>query len=198
MTNNGTLTLHFVRHGETDFNAERRIQGQMMEVGLSALGHEQAAAVALELKSCGATALYSSDLLRAMQTAEPIARELGLEIIQHPALRERNFGVLQGKLYSEAEAVMREWWTRPDEEIEGGETNREMFQRIVRFLEGLRASPPADEVLLVTHGGTINMALAHLADRSIEEMEWQRLSNCCVTSVTVSRNDHSPAEGSAA
>src|SRR6185436_10822987 len=87
-----TLTLHFVRHGETDWNAERRIQGQLAHVGLSELGHEQARAVAEELAGCGAGALYASDLSRTMQTAQPIAERLGLEIVQEPALRERHFG----------------------------------------------------------------------------------------------------------
>jgi probable phosphoglycerate mutase len=179
------ITLRFVRHGETDYNAERRIQGQMMTVGLSTLGHQQAAAIAEELRGCGATALYSSDLLRAMQTARPIAAALNLEIIPEPALRERNFGVIQGRLYSEAEEIMREWWTRPDEEIEGGETNRAMFARVATFLDALIAAPPADDIILVTHGGTMNMATAHLAGLDIERMEWQRIANTAVTVVEV-------------
>lgn len=184
MGGNGHLTLHFVRHGETDFNGERRIQGQMMEVGLSVRGHEQAAAVAEELTLCGATALYSSDLLRTMQTAAPIAQKLGLEIVREPALRERHFGVLQGRLYSEVEDVMRDWWTRHDEEIDGGETNRQMYARIAGFLDGLRAAPPAENIVLVSHGGTINMALAYVAGLTLEEMAWQRMPNCTVTTVT--------------
>jgi probable phosphoglycerate mutase len=181
---NGNLTLHFVRHGETDFNAERRIQGQLMEVGLSALGREQAAAVAKELDGCGAKALYSSDLSRAMQTAAPIARALGLEILPEPALRERNFGVAQGRLFADVEELMREWWKRHDEEIEGGETNRQMYRRVAAFLEALRRAPPADNIVLVSHGGTINMALAYLAGISIEDMQWQRVGNCAVTTVS--------------
>lgn len=184
MRTNGHLTLHFVRHGETDFNAERRIQGQMTEVGLSVRGHEQAAAVAEELRGCGAKALYASDLGRTMQTAAPIARILGLAIIEEPALRERNFGVLQGRLYSEVEEVMREWWTRHDQEIEGGETNREMYARVAVFLDKLRAEPPAENIVLVSHGGTINMALAYLAGLKLEEMQWQRMPNCTVTTIS--------------
>jgi probable phosphoglycerate mutase len=119
-----------------------------------------------------------------MQTATPIARALGLEIVKEPALRERNFGVLQGRLYSEVEDVMREWWTRHDEEIEGGETNRQMYTRIAAFLDALRATPPSQNIVLVSHGGTINMALAYLAGIPLEKMEWQRVANCAVTTVS--------------
>jgi broad specificity phosphatase PhoE len=79
---------------------------------------------------------------------------------------------------------MREWWTRHDEEIEGGETNRQMYTRIAAFLDALRADPPADSILLVSHGGTINMALGHLAGQTIESMEWRRVTNCEVTTVS--------------
>jgi probable phosphoglycerate mutase len=184
MSTHGTLSLHFVRHGETDFNAERRIQGQMMGVSLSPLGQEQAAAVAEQLNGCGAKSLYSSDLMRALQTATPIARALGLEILPEPALRERNFGVLQGRLYNEVEEIMHEWWKRQDEEIEGGETNRQMFARVATFLDALRADPPASSIVLVSHGGTINMALAHLAGFTVDSMQWRRVTNCEVTTVT--------------
>jgi probable phosphoglycerate mutase len=184
MGTNGQLTLHFVRHGETDFNAERRIQGQMKEVSLSARGREQAAAVAKDLIGCGATVLYASDLNRTMQTAAPIAQALGLEIIKEPALRERNFGIIQGRLYDEVAEIMHEWWTRHDEEIEGGETNRQMYARVAAFLDALRAAPPSQNIVLVSHGGTINMALAYLAGISIEDMQWQRVANCAVTTVS--------------
>jgi probable phosphoglycerate mutase len=182
---NGKLTLHFVRHGETDFNAERRIQGQMPEVGLSARGIEQAVAVAEELAACGAGALYASDLGRTMQTAEPIARRLGLEIIPEPALREKHFGVLQGRLYSEVDTIVNGWWTRHDELFEGGESNRQMYERVAGFLDGLRAAPPCDCIVLVTHGGTINCALTYLDGIAIEAMEWRRLANCSVHTVVV-------------
>ena len=183
MTATRTLTLHFVRHGETDWNAERRIQGQLAHVGLSALGHEQAAAAAEKLAACGAAALYASDLDRTMQTAAPIAACLGLEVVREPALRERNFGELQGRLYSEVNDIVHEWWLRHDEQFPGGETNRQMYDRVARFLDALRADPPCDCIVLVTHGGTINCALTYLAGIAIDSMEWRRVPNCSVHTV---------------
>jgi probable phosphoglycerate mutase len=182
------LTLHLVRHGETLYNAERRIQGQMSEgAPLSPRGEQQALELAEQLSTCTAQALYSSDLQRAMQTARAIAERLGLDVIPEPALRERHFGVLQGQLYSDVEAFMKEWWTRPDENHEGGESNRMMFARVGGFLDRLRADPPCDEIILVCHGGTVNMALAHLAGEQVETFTWRRLENCSVTTVTVPR-----------
>lgn len=179
------LTLHLVRHGETTFNAERRMQGQMHEVPLSARGIEQAREIAATLRTCPAGAIYSSDLLRAMQTAEAIASVLELPVQPEPALREKHFGHVQGLLYADIAEQVHEWWLRHDDRIEGGETNREMYQRVRVFLDRLRASPPCDEVILVCHGGTLNMALACLAGTPIEAMEWRRFENCAVETVRV-------------
>jgi broad specificity phosphatase PhoE len=184
MSSNDQLTLHFVRHGETTFNAERRIQGQMHEVSLSERGREQAAAVAAQLVGTGASLIYASDLMRAVETARIIAGRLKLPIVEEPALRELHFGITQGRLYDEAAELVKDW-RLPDNRIEGGETYREMYERVAAFLGGLRAKPPAPEIILVTHGGTMNAALAYLRGQSVDAMEWQRFDNCALETVTV-------------
>ena len=181
------LTLHLVRHGETTFNAERRIQGQMHEVPLSARGREQAREMAEKLRACTAGALFSSDLLRAMETAQAISQTVGLPVQPEPALREKHFGVTQGQLYADVAEVVHEWWLRHDDRIDGGETNREMYHRVGGYLDALRAAPPCDEIILVCHGGTLNMALAHLAGTPLDDMEWRRIENCAVEKVRVPR-----------
>jgi len=180
-----TLVLHFVRHGETAWNAERRIQGQLAHVALNEEGRQQALEAAEQLAGCGAGALYASDLTRTIQTAEPIARRLGLEIIPEPALRERHFGELQGRLYADVHDVFDGWWLRHDERFPGGETNRQMYERVARFLDLLRADPSGDCIILVTHGGPVNCALTYLAGVPIDAMEWRRVPNCSVHTVEV-------------
>jgi len=181
-----TIVLHFVRHGETPYNAERRIQGQMHDVPLSDRGREQAREIADELARIAKPELIiSSDLLRAMQTAEIIAERLALPVTPEPALRERHFGIAQGQLYADVAELVQEWWKRHDYRIDGGETNREMYARVAAYLGRLRAGPPARELVLVAHGGTVNMALACLAGIPLDEMEWERLENCAIRTVTV-------------
>ena len=96
-------TLHFVRHGETDWNREGRIQG-VADVPLSALGREQAQELAASLATRPIGALYSSDLRRALETAMPLAERLGLRAHTAPALRERDFGVNEGRMAAEVAA----------------------------------------------------------------------------------------------
>ena len=182
------LILHFVRHGETTYNAERRIQGQMHEVPLSDLGRRQAIEMAETLAATNASAILSSDLLRAMDTARAISARLGLTVTPEPALRERHFGVMQGRLYEEFEAEVRGlWWSDMRERFEGGESWADVYDRVAAFLDGLRASPPGREVILVAHGGTVNVALTHLAGKPVDEMTFERIENCAVRTVALAR-----------
>jgi probable phosphoglycerate mutase len=212
-----TLTLHFVRHGETLWNRERRMQGQLYEVPLSDLGREQAREIASSLASVPAQALYSSDLLRTLETARAISEATGLPVIEEPALRERHFGVLQGRLYGDMLEEVEHAWRNPDVRPEGGESWRDVYDRAAGFLERLRAetssltdlnargsaepsarranhaplqSAPADaspqrELILVTHGGTLNMICAYLEGIPVEALEWQRFENCAVKTIVL-------------
>src|SRR5215831_9704928 len=96
------MILYLVRHGESLFNHERRIQGQS-DVELSPLGHRQSAAVAATFKDVSIDAIYASPLRRALETAQPIATQLGLEIRRDDRLKEINAGMFQGLLWSEIE-----------------------------------------------------------------------------------------------
>jgi len=183
-------TLHFVRHGETDWNREGRIQG-VADVPLSALGREQAHELAASLAARPIGALYASDLRRALETAQPLAERLGLPIRTSPALRERDFGANEGRIAAEVAAEYGKEvgtrWLSPDERHPGGESMREVYERVAAFLDELLEDPPADEIALVASGGPIRVGTAHLAREPVETLVWRAFDNCSVTTVEVGR-----------
>jgi probable phosphoglycerate mutase len=152
------LTLLLVRHGQSEWNAAGRMQGQTAHVPLTELGHAQAAAAARELAALQPGALLSSDLLRAVQTAEHCAARTGLPVATTPALREQGYGALEGRPSRELWDVVD--WTDPHWSAEGGESLAQLHARVATFLEELRARPPADVVAVVTHGDTIRAVQA--------------------------------------
>jgi probable phosphoglycerate mutase len=149
-----------VRHGETDWNAATRIQGHE-DIGLNARGLLQAQRVAEALADEPLAAIYSSDLSRAHQTAQPLAQRLGLPVRPEPALRERHFGVLQGHTFEEVaqrdpEQAQR-WRQRdPHWQPEGGESLVALRERVVQALFALARRHVGEQVLLVTHGGVLD------------------------------------------
>ncbi|MFP5372311.1 MAG: histidine phosphatase family protein [Actinomycetes bacterium] len=162
------LTLLLVRHGQSEWNAAGRMQGQTQHVPLTALGRSQAEAAAQELAALRPGALVSSDLLRALQTAEPCARSTGLPIATSPMLREQSYGVLEGRPSRELWDVVD--WTDPHWAAEGGESLAQLHARVASYLEQLCADPPADVIALVTHGDTIRAAQAVAAGLGPEAM----------------------------
>src|SRR5437867_1816005 len=98
-----TTRICFVRHGESVWNAERRVQGQL-DIPLSVTGIKQAEAVANSVAREKFDALYASDLIRARDTAEAVARQLRLPVQSHQDLRERHFGIFQGLTYDDVQA----------------------------------------------------------------------------------------------
>lgn len=162
----GPLTLLLVRHGQSEWNAAGLMQGQTAHVPLTELGHRQAARAAAELAAlaadgAGPGALVSSDLLRAVQTAEHCAAATGLPVTTTPQLREQGYGVLEGRPSRELWDVVD--WTDPHWSAEGGESLAQLHARVAAHLAQLRADPPADVVALVTHGDTIRAAQAVVA-----------------------------------
>ena len=167
------ITIHLVRHGQTEWNAEHRVQG-WTDVPLNQTGREQSLAAAAALAGRSIGGVISSDLSRARQTAEPLAAAAGVELVLEPALRERGFGVAEGKLDSEIERDFRGRlegrWRDPDFRFDGGESRRDVYQRVGAFLSALLAAPPADELVLVSHGGALRVALAFLEGIAIEDL----------------------------
>ena len=181
-------TLHFVRHGETDWNRDGRIQGGT-DVPLSAAGRDQARELAASLAARAIGAIYASDLRRAVETAEPLAARLDLLVLTTAALRERDFGANEGRIAVEVAAEFGKEvgtrWLGPDERHPGGESMREVYERVATFLDELLEDLPADEIALVTSGGPIRVGTAHLAGEPVETLVWRAFDNCSVTTVEV-------------
>jgi probable phosphoglycerate mutase len=166
----GVAQLVLVRHGETAWNRDRRIQGQL-DTPLNDEGVRQARAAARRLAADvpaaspgdARPALISSDLLRCRQTAEPIAAALGVDLGLDRRLRERHFGVFQGRTWSQilrddADRAAR-WLARdPDLEVEGGESLRAFARRAGEALETLAAAHRGRTLIVVTHGGVLDVA----------------------------------------
>ena len=154
--------LCLIRHGETDWNAERRVQGQI-DIPLNAAGRAQATATAAGLAGQRFDAVYSSDLARAWQTALPIAAALGLPLQAAPALRERHFGQMQGLTNEEAcqrfPAVYAAHKARDTGcDLEGGESLLRFAARVTAALQGFAAAHAGQSLLLVAHGGVLDIA----------------------------------------
>jgi 2,3-bisphosphoglycerate-dependent phosphoglycerate mutase len=159
------MILYLVRHGESLFNHERRIQGQS-DVELSPLGHQQSAAVAAAFKGVSIDALFSSPLRRAVETAQPIAAELRLTICLDDRLKEINAGMFQGLLWSEIEhlhpAEAARWKAQEhDFLIPGGESRRDLMTRGRACFEAIRETG-FQKVVIVSHGGILAAALKSL------------------------------------
>jgi probable phosphoglycerate mutase len=162
------LTLLLVRHGQSEWNAAGRLQGQTAHVPLTGLGHGQAARAAQELAGLRPGVLVSSDLRRAVQTAEHCAAATGLAFTTTPALREQGYGVLEGRPSRELWDVVD--WTDPHWAAEGGESLAELHGRVAAYLKHLCAEPPAEVIALVTHGDTIRAAQAVAAGLGADAM----------------------------
>ena len=178
------LTLLLVRHGQSEWNAAGRMQGQTAHPRLTELGHRQAASAARELAAAEPGALLSSDLRRAVETAEHCARATGLTVRTTPALREQSYGVLEGRPSRELWDVVD--WTDPHWSAEDGESLAQLHARVGTYLELLRADPPAEVVALVTHGDTIRAAQAAVAGAGPEGMPAITPHNGTVTRLELS------------
>ncbi|KAK9054083.1 hypothetical protein SSX86_025160 [Deinandra increscens subsp. villosa] len=151
-----------VRHGETEWNAEKRIQGHL-DIDLNDVGRQQAVAVAERLSGeSKISAIYSSDLKRALETAETIASRCGgLQVIQDPNLRERHLGDLQGIVYGAAPTVKTKAYEAlqsrgRDVEIPGGgESLNQLYKRCTDSLQTIGSKHRGERVVVVTHGGVI-------------------------------------------
>lgn len=154
-----------IRHGETSWNAEGRVQGQT-DVPLSATGEAQARAVAAALRGERFAALYASDLARVRQTAAPAAAALGLAPQLDAALRERHYGKFETLTYAEARERHPEDYARfkakePDYDFGSGESLRAFYARAVGCIAGIAARHAGESVLVFTHGGVLEMARRH-------------------------------------
>lgn len=181
-------TIYLVRHGETAWNAEARIQGHL-DVELNETGIKQAEMVAEHLKNLKFDAIYSSDLKRALDTAKIITKYHETPILVTEALRETYLGDWQGMTISEIEGSESEllamWYAdsvknRPP----GGENLEDLMKRVTGFLEGIIDTYPDGKLLIVAHGGSIRAIICNALGATIHSFGRIRQDNASISIVT--------------
>ena len=150
-----------VRHGETAWNRDTRIQGHT-DIDLNDHGRWQAGRLAQALREEPIAAFYASDLARARETAQAVARLHGATVQTHTGLRERSFGQFEGHTWTELEthhpAEATAWRQRvPDFAPPGGESLLQLQARVVAAVSELAARHPGEQVLMVAHGGVLDI-----------------------------------------
>jgi 2,3-bisphosphoglycerate-dependent phosphoglycerate mutase len=150
-----------VRHGETAWNRDTRIQGHT-DIELNEHGRWQATRLADALRDEPIDACYASDLLRALETAQAVARTRGQNVTTHTGLRERCFGRFEGHTWAELEHRFPEeslaWRKRvPDFAPAGGESLMQLEARVVSTVQEIAARHPGEQILMVSHGGVLDI-----------------------------------------
>ena len=164
----------FIRHGETTWNAERRMQGHIdIPLNTAGMGQAKRLSTALTQTKHSFDAIYSSDLERALHTANVVANALSLAVHTTPQLRERNVGQLQGLLLSEAPVLLPEIWQSHiarelDHDLGGGESIRAFHQRMQGVLELLLRQHRGQSILAVSHGGSLDMIYRIVTQQALD------------------------------
>ena len=180
---------YLVRHGETEWNRTRRIQGQS-DIPLNERGRAQAGRLGGRLAGTAFSAVYASDLARTMETAWLVCGESGVPITGVPALREFAYGEWEGLTFAEAEALdpagfaermMRQSAAHAPP---GGESSREVIERVRGFHDRVRAvHGSGEQVLVVGHGGSLLALLICLLDLPVESHSRFRLDTASLSVV---------------
>lgn len=177
------MRVHLIRHGETDWNVQRRIQGHA-ESRLTERGQEQARALATLLADHPITTVYCSTSLRARQTADLVFAGRHLERHLQDALREIDLSPWEGRLYADLERTDTErfqnFWGAPQLfMLPGAETFADLQERAWSALQNIRAQASATEVAIVSHGAWLATLLTRIEQRPLAEV-WQAhtLPNC--------------------
>ena len=181
-----------IRHGESTWNQERRVQGHM-NPGLSDRGRAQAALLASRLKGRPFAGLYTSPLRRALETASVLGEAVGFGPQALDGLQEIRLGAWEGKTVEEIRTsygnAYDRWLDGPLDAAgpPGGEGVRTFQQRAVATLEGLRRGHPDGNLLIVTHGGVIKVYLCHILGLDLNRMFWIKTDNAAVTEILFNR-----------
>ncbi len=183
--------IYALRHGQTEWNLQRRIQGHL-DSELTELGEKQARALGEAFKKIKIDALYSSDLGRAVKTVTPVQEMTDLPLITKKCLRETNLGIWSGKTGKEIEAAITndfEFFKKrdPDFRIPEGETLRERQHRTVSCFEELAKAHAGQIIAVMTHGGILDSLFRHVVEMPLESNHQFSISNASIN--VVSKND---------
>lgn len=184
------VELYFIRHGVTESNASGHLQGHR-DVPLSAQGRREAEATAAHLKALlpGPVRLYSSPLRRAMETAETVAGALGVPITADAAWMEMDVGDLSGHSWAEAQTLWPEHtslWYRDTRRVHfpgAAESIAAFMDRVQDATRSLLAADAATPILVVTHGGALNIAMRTVLQIGVPDAFPFRFDNCGITFV---------------
>ena len=173
-----------IRHGETAWNVDSRLQGHL-DIPLNDEGLWQARQAALALADEPIDAIYSSDLQRAWVTARAIAETTQAPLTAHQGLRERSFGVLQGHTFEELEAKEPEQayrWRKRDPAFapEGGESLIALRERITTTTYALAAQHMGGQIVLVAHGGVLDVLYRAATRQDIQAPRTWQLGNAAI------------------
>jgi len=177
--------LYLIRHGQSAGNAEGRFGGHSA-TPLSDLGREQARLTAQALARENISAIYASDLLRTMQTAEPLAELLNIPVVATPAFRERHVGVLEGLTFDESkEAHPRDYYALVNRNIHhvitDGESYRHLLRRATAELRDILRTHQGEKIAVFSHTGVIcflTLNLIGAINRHTRQTPWLVTSNC--------------------
>jgi alpha-ribazole phosphatase len=181
--------VYIVRHGATDWNESGRIQGHL-DPPLNAAGRSQAHLVSQRLTLLGSTALYSSDLQRAYETAQIIGQAAGLCVVQKTALREMHFGAWQGLTTQQIRDRDPEGYAARranpyDVPPPGGETWRQFYKRAVQAMQEILAATAAQRLIVVTHSGVCTALGLHALGLDCTGKRTFGNDNCAIHTIAV-------------
>lgn len=175
-----------IRHGETDWNRERRIQGQI-DIPLNETGQAQAMAMSFDVAQHqdAFSAIYSSDLSRARVTAEALARRSELEVTCKPQLRERHYGIFQGVVKDEAQAQLPEAYALYerrdlDYDFENGESLSSFSRRVHEIFEWIARHHQQQNVAVVCHAGLLDVMYRSATARPLDTARDFDIPNCAL------------------
>ena len=175
-----------IRHGETAWNVDTRIQGQL-DIGLNDKGRWQAQQAARALAQEPMDAIYASDLMRAHDTALAIAAQANASPVvrKHKGLRERAFGKFEGQTYAEIEAQWpdesRLWRIRdPHFAPPGGESPTQVMERVAQTVNEIAAGHPGQQIVLVAHGGVMDMLYRRATGQGVSAPRTWDLGNAAI------------------
>ena len=173
-----------IRHGETSWNVDTRIQGHL-DIPLSANGRWQAERLAEALRDEPITAIYASDLARAWETAQYLGQVQGLQVTKEIGMRERDFGDFEGKTFAEIEVLLPDQamrWRKRDPEFypAGGESLLALRARVLEAAERLAALHPGEQIALVGHGGVMDVLYRAATRLDIQAPRTWTLGNAAI------------------
>jgi probable phosphoglycerate mutase len=181
--------LYLVRHGESAWNVQRRIQSNLHENGLSEVGRKQAELLGRRLSALEFESVYCSDVQRAVETAE-IALEDSSSVEYMEGLREISFGSWEGKLIAEIKreypGEIERWFDKPTSvSIDGGEHLNDFGERVAGIMETIADRTGSGNALVITHGGVICSYLTQILGMSPDGLWSFSLPNASLTAVTL-------------